>query len=687
MNTRKRAQQARPTGSAADQSTGENEAFAAKTRPLVGKKPKSAAVATNNNIAVAAASIINTPVTTAAAAATATTSIIPTSTADQSTGKTEASSAAKRRPVLQKKASATAILTTTAATAATNSTAPATATLSTVHQARSDDVDASIPALSYCSWWASLGAGGCIAPTEKMESCTRCVLRVHPRCQIIWEEMNNYDNDTCVGVFCYSHHPHQVSKLLNECRKASGATIAERSAMVAERSSCDWTLGESNVCAHYSLPTKECGVDGCCKPVHHLCQIKWEEENEVELSGGKLRCREHHPHFNLCLGGVDGKQPAALMSSLSPLSPPLPAVLAPVLPRIPPAQPAMRSPIQVLRSYISSHSPLFGSSPAESSHAESTITRHQNEEHVIAGRANQRQEQTDTILALAMATATTTVTTTAALPMDIDGLLDVAPDPYIDEEMEVDNSFWDDIRECGNGEDSDQEGSVSGLHNAAVRAKTIVSTSGKVVDDDADCIDEEGVPSDAAAEVEFTATPPGSILNAPNGWKPPCAPESWTGYTACDKRHDAPEEEDIDNPGCWDLFSFRPKYSSDKKYIGHFTPAGAKVLKSNAAGKRIIDGWQLYYNGWHCDEFDKGTYVRGDATRENLKPSSRQGCLDVNVLTKHGLTAGRVANDPLWFLQMLFPLCQPQNSTVDDDQRIPFFTQVDCSVRYVQRVL
>ncbi len=83
MNTRKRAQQARPTGSAADQSTGENEAFAAKTRPLVGKKPKSAAVATNNNIAVAAASIINTPVTTAAAAATATTSIIPTSTADR----------------------------------------------------------------------------------------------------------------------------------------------------------------------------------------------------------------------------------------------------------------------------------------------------------------------------------------------------------------------------------------------------------------------------------------------------------------------------------------------------------------------------------------------------------------------------------------------------------------------------
>ena len=212
---------------------------------------------------------------------------------------------------------------------------------------------------------------------------------MHKMCIAGSPSLSNYLGGNGVGVFCYSHHPHQVSKLLNECRKASGATIAERSAMVAERSSCDWTLGESNVCAHYSLPTKECGVDGCCKPVHHLCQIKWEEENEVELSGGKLRCREHHPHFNLCLGGVDGKQPAALMSSLLPLSPPLPAVLAPVLPRIPPAQPAMRSPIQVLRSYISSHSSLFGSSPAESSPAESTITRHQNEGHVIAQPANQ----------------------------------------------------------------------------------------------------------------------------------------------------------------------------------------------------------------------------------------------------------------------------------------------------------
>jgi len=503
-----------------------------------------------------------------------------------------------------------------------------------------------------------------------MESCTKCKLRVHPRCQINWEEINNYDDDTCVGVFCYSHHPYKVTQFAAECRKASET-------MIAERSSCDWMVGKSNVCEHYSLPTKVCGADGCEKPVHHLCQINWETTNNVpELGGGKLRCREHHPDFNLFVG-ADGKQ--------QPVSAPIPS--------LPPLQASVettsRSPINRLRSFLAGsrlHATLTGGAggssmfqlgPAQSGNAGGE--RPQQEEPPAIGTSS-REQQADIIVGLAAAAHSTAVST--ASPIDVDNInafLDLVPNPHFDEEEEVDNSFWDDIRECGNGDDSDEEGVVSLLHNDAVHTKIMLSTSGKIIDDDEDCIDEEGVvfESTVAAEVlESTMMHSSSLLNAPNGWQPPCPPESWTGYTTNDKRHDAPDEEDIDNPGNWHLFSFRPKYSSDKKYIGHFTPAGAQVLRSNAAGQRIIDDWNFFYNGWTGSTFDKGTYVRGEATRENLKPSSRQGCLDVDVLRKHGLTADRVANDPLWFFQMLFPFCQPSSSTITDDNRMPFFTQV-----------
>ncbi len=216
------------------------------------------------------------------------------------------------------------------------------------------------------------------------------------------------------------------------------------------------------------------------------------------------------------------------------------------------------------------------------------------------------------------------------------------------------------------------------LHNNAVVAKTILSTSGEVIDSDEDNLDDEGEPSSSeGVSVAAGASSSSGLLGAPVRWKPPVPPPTWTSYTVDDKKHDAPDEEHIDNPGKWNLFSFRPKYdNSKKKYLGHFTPAGAKVLSANAAGQRTIDGWQFHYNGWFHNDFDKGTYVRGEATQDNIKPSSRRGSLDVNVLKKHGLTAQRVAHDPLWFFQMIFPLCQTTNSKIEDDNRMPYFTQV-----------
>ena len=43
----------------------------------------------------------------------------------------------------------------------------------------------------------------------------------------------------------------------------------------------------------------------------------------------------------------------------------------------------------------------------------------------------------------------------------------------------------------------------------------------------------------------------------------------------------------------------------------------------------------------------------------NLKPKDRMGCLDVDVLKKHGLNAERVKNNPMFFFTILCLICLP----------------------------
>jgi hypothetical protein len=102
------------------------------------------------------------------------------------------------------------------------------------------------------------------------------------------------------------------------------------------------------------------------------------------------------------------------------------------------------------------------------------------------------------------------------------------------------------------------------------------------------------------------------------------------------------------------------------------------VIKESASedenGDRVVGGWKFYYTGWTADEFDKRTFVRGDAAWPNLKPVSRRGCLDSDVLRKHGLTKERMMNDALFFYQLLFPIADPKHSGVASDGRMPYFT-------------
>lgn len=165
---------------------------------------------------------------------------------------------------------------------------------------------------------------------------------------------------------------------------------------------------------------------------------------------------------------------------------------------------------------------------------------------------------------------------------------------------------------------------------------------------------------------------PQCLPGAPPGWFPPGPPDNFV-YTP---ERGAPTENELDNPGGWNLFSFAGRSNASKtKYEGHFTPCGAKVVPANSLGTRQIGNWKFYYKGWQGDDFDKGTYVRDDAAYGNLKPASRKGCLDVNVLCTYGLSQSRMQDDDaLFFYQLLFPICDPKKSGIDGDNRMFYFT-------------
>jgi len=69
---------------------------------------------------------------------------------------------------------------------------------------------------------------------------------------------------------------------------------------------------------------------------------------------------------------------------------------------------------------------------------------------------------------------------------------------------------------------------------------------------------------------------------------------------------------------------------------------------------------EVFLSGWEPDEFDRTTFVRGQATKDKLKPAERKGCLDANRLRAHGHTSKRMKNDPFFYLQLLLPVCDPK---------------------------
>ena len=138
--------------------------------------------------------------------------------------------------------------------------------------------------------------------------------------------------------------------------------------------------------------------------------------------------------------------------------------------------------------------------------------------------------------------------------------------------------------------------------------------------------------------------------------------------------------DQVDNPGNWPDYVYRPKFkkTSGAKYSGHFLPSGAQPVPANADGKRIKNGWEFHYQPWQLELEDGEAKPRSGATPENMFPESRQGCLDAELLKKLGLTARRMQEqDSLFFLQLLFPICDPKRSGVSNDPRTPFYFDVE----------
>jgi hypothetical protein len=147
-----------------------------------------------------------------------------------------------------------------------------------------------------------------------------------------------------------------------------------------------------------------------------------------------------------------------------------------------------------------------------------------------------------------------------------------------------------------------------------------------------------------------------------------------------------PDFADVDNPGGWNSFVFRPIYAksgtvrngnSVHKYVRHELPTGCSPVPLNSDGKRINGEYEFFYQGWESQR----PPVRSGATVGNLFPSNRQSSLDHDVLRRLGMSPSRLVDangcpDALFFFQLVLPICDPQHSGVINDPRSGFYHQV-----------
>ncbi len=85
-----------------------------------------------------------------------------------------------------------------------------------------------------------------------------------------------------------------------------------------------------------------------------------------------------------------------------------------------------------------------------------------------------------------------------------------------------------------------------------------------------------------------------TLYGAPTGWSAPGPPHDWNPTINVNRGE--PRFEDVDNPGEWSNFTFRPMFEpKGGKYICHSMPAGAVPVPINAkTGKREVGGYEFF---------------------------------------------------------------------------------------------
>jgi hypothetical protein len=166
------------------------------------------------------------------------------------------------------------------------------------------------------------------------------------------------------------------------------------------------------------------------------------------------------------------------------------------------------------------------------------------------------------------------------------------------------------------------------------------------------------------------------LYRALPGWSPPYGPDDWD--PTIDRNKGEPLFEDVDNPGGWSSYTFRPIFEPrGGKYICHAMPAGAVPVPINAVmGKREEGGHEFFYQGWKQENPTREN-CRFVATREELFSSDRDVKLDVTFLKKMGLSKQRMEQcDALFFYQLLLPIVHPAMSGIDGDTRMGYYKDV-----------
>ena len=112
------------------------------------------------------------------------------------------------------------------------------------------------------------------------------------------------------------------------------------------------------------------------------------------------------------------------------------------------------------------------------------------------------------------------------------------------------------------------------------------------------------------------------------------------------------------------------------KYESHALPTGI-VPVPKKKGARKVDGWNFHYEGWKLPPQEEGRFRDGVSSVDPF-PEAQKGRLDYDLLKKMGLTKKKIMEgDGLFFKQLLQPMCDPSKSGIENDPRMPYYTNIE----------